>query len=99
MPTQHCLHTWVSGSAAELEQQLLSYLDDGELCYVLELRNGCLVGAMGSEYDEGLGHGWLHGPHAVAEQWDEIAAGLFARLRSALPPTIWPITAASGWCA
>jgi len=87
-PEQQCLHTWVSGSAAELEQQLLSYLDDGELCYVLALRNGGLVGAMGSEYDQELGRGWLHGPHAVAERWGEIAVELFARLRAALPPAI-----------
>ena len=84
-PEQHCLHTWVSGSADELEQQLLNYLDDGELCYVLALQDGRVVGAMGGEYDEELGRGWLHGPHAVAEQWEEIAAGLFTRLRSALP--------------
>lgn len=87
-PEQHCLHTWVSGSADELEQQLLSYLDDSELCYIMALRDERIVGAMGSEYDEELGRGWLHGPHAVAEQWEEITAGLLTRLLSALPPSI-----------
>jgi len=87
-PEQHCLHTWSGEDAAELQQQLQGYWDDSELWYILALRDGQLNGAMGSEYDEGLGRGWLHGPHVTAEDWDPIAAELFTRLLGALPDCI-----------
>ncbi|MFC1849324.1 hypothetical protein ACFL27_03860 [candidate division CSSED10-310 bacterium] len=61
-PEQHCLHTWSGQSAAGLQQELLKYWDESELCYVLAQRNDQLAGAMGSEYDQNLGRGWLHGP-------------------------------------
>ena len=87
-PEQHCLHTWSGESAAELEQQLQGYWDDGELCYVVARRDGVLVCAMGSEYDEGLGRGWLHGPHVAAADWDAVAEELFAALLGGLPAGI-----------
>ena len=88
LPAQHCLHTWSGQSAAGLQQQLQGYLDDSELCYIMALRDGRLVGAMGAEYDEALGRGWLHGPHVTAEDWDPVAAALFTRLLVALPTCI-----------
>lgn len=69
-PEQHCLHTWSGQNAKELQQQLLSYWDESELCYVMALRDGKLVGAMGSEYDEVLERGWLHGPHVATGDWE-----------------------------
>ncbi len=87
-PDRHCLHTWSGQSAAGLRQQLLGYLDDAELCYVLAFREGRLVGAMGAEYDEELGRGWLHGPHVSAGDWELMAAELFERLLEELPPGI-----------
>jgi ribosomal protein S18 acetylase RimI-like enzyme len=92
-PAQHCVHTWVNGSADELAQQLLGYLDDGELCYVIAMQDGRIVGAMGSEYDEELGRGWLHGPHAPDERWEEIADALLARLVAELPDNIGRLAA------
>ncbi|MEJ2208734.1 MAG: GNAT family N-acetyltransferase [Anaerolineae bacterium] len=71
-----------------MQQQLLSYWDDSELCYVVALRDGRLAGAMGSEYDEGLGRGWLHGPHVATGDWDLVAGQLFSRLLAALPACI-----------
>jgi ribosomal protein S18 acetylase RimI-like enzyme len=87
-PEQHCLHTWSGQSSAGLRQQLLGYLDDSELCYLLALHDGRLAGAMGAEYDEELGRGWLHGPHVFAGDWDPIAAELFGRLLAELPSKI-----------
>jgi GNAT superfamily N-acetyltransferase len=87
-PEQHCLHTWSGESAKALEQQLQGYWEDGELCYVMARRTGVLVGAMGSEYDEELGRGWLHGPHVAAGDWDAVADDLFARLSGELPACI-----------
>lgn len=97
-PEQHCLHTWSGQSAEGLQQQLMSYWDDSELCYFMALQGDQLVGALGSEYDEGLGRGWLHGPHVAAEDWERIAAELFRRLLSglyrcwgrAIRPWLWP---------
>lgn len=87
-PEQHCLHTWSGQSAEELKRQLLSYLDDSELCYILAFRDGQLMGAMGSEYDEELARGWLHGPHVIAKDGRKIASQLFARLLVELPACI-----------
>jgi GNAT superfamily N-acetyltransferase len=84
-PEQHCLHTWSGQRATGLQQQLQGYLDDAELCYVLGFCDGRLVGAMGAEYDEELGRGWLHGPHVTAGDWDSIATELFTRILSELP--------------
>jgi ribosomal protein S18 acetylase RimI-like enzyme len=92
-PEQHCLHTWSGQNAKDLQQQLLSYWDDSELCYVMVLRNGQLVGAMGSEYDEGLERGWLHGPHVATGDWELIAGELFTRLLAALPACIGQLDA------
>jgi len=87
-PEQHCLHTWSGQSAAGLQQQLEGYWDDSELCYVIAEQGGLLVGAMGAEYDESLGRGWLHGPHVTAKDWDGVAAALFERLQQELPASI-----------
>jgi GNAT superfamily N-acetyltransferase len=92
-PEQHCLHTWSGQSADGLRQQLLSYWDESELCYIMALRAGQLVGAMGSEYDEGLGRGWLHGPHVATGDWGPIAAELFTRLLARLPACIGQLDA------
>jgi hypothetical protein len=90
---QHCLHTWSGQSVEGLQQQLLSYWDESELCYVMALRDGQLVGAMGSEYDERLERGWLHGPHVATEDWGSIAGELFKRLLAELPTCIGQLDA------
>ena len=92
-PDQHCLHTWSGESADVLHSKLVGYLDASELCYVLALQTDRIVGAMGSEYDEELGRGWLHGPHAMGETWDAIAAQLLARLLEELPASITQLDA------
>jgi GNAT superfamily N-acetyltransferase len=92
-PEQHCLHTWSGQSAEGLQQQLLSYWDESELCYIMALRDGQLVGAMGSEYDEGLGRGWLHGPHVATGDWGFSAVELFTRLLAELPLCIGQLDA------
>jgi GNAT superfamily N-acetyltransferase/RimJ/RimL family protein N-acetyltransferase len=87
-PEQHCLHTWSGQSADVLWQQLLSYWGESELCYVMALQNGQLVGAMGSEYDEELERGWLHGPHVATEDWATVALEIFTRLLAELPASV-----------
>jgi GNAT superfamily N-acetyltransferase len=93
VPEQHCLHTWSGQSAEGLRRQLLSYWDDSELCYIMALRDGQLVGAMGSEYDEGLKRGWLHGPHVATGDWEPIAGQLLTRLLAELPTCVGQLDA------
>jgi GNAT superfamily N-acetyltransferase len=92
-PEQHCLHTWSGQSAEELQQQLSSYWDESELCYVMALRDGRLAGAMGGEYDEALGRAWLHGPHVANGDWGLVAEELFSRLLAELPACILQLNA------
>jgi GNAT superfamily N-acetyltransferase len=87
-PEQHCLHTWSGQSVEGLQEQLMSYWRDGELCYLMALRDGKLIGAMGSEYDRDLGRAWLHGPHAALENWGGLAGELYRRLLAELPEDI-----------
>jgi hypothetical protein len=87
-PEQHCLHTWSGQSVEGLQEQLLSYWSDAELCYIMALLDGKLKGAMGSEYDRDLGRGWLHGPHVALENWGALAGELFRRLLAELPEYI-----------
>jgi len=92
-PEQHCLHSWSGDSAEALCRQLLIYLEESELCYVLAFLEDKLVGAMGSEYDQELGRGWLHGPHVITENWDTIALELFKRLLKEMPSLITTLDA------
>jgi GNAT superfamily N-acetyltransferase len=92
-PERHCLHTWSGQSAEELQQQLLSYRDESELCYLMALRDDQLVGAMGSEYDEKLKRAWLRGPHVAEEDGKAIVAKLFGRLLAELPTCIGQLDA------
>jgi ribosomal protein S18 acetylase RimI-like enzyme len=92
-PEQHCLHSWSGENSDALWQQLLSYLDDAELCYVIAYWNYKMVGAMGSEYDEELDRAWLHGPHVTTEKWDDIASELYARLLEEMPACVTQLDA------
>jgi RimJ/RimL family protein N-acetyltransferase len=59
----------------------------------MALQDGQLVGAMGSEYDEGLGRAWLHGPHVATESWELVAVELLTRLLAELLPGISKLNA------
>lgn len=88
VPEQHCLHTWSGESKEELRQRLLGYWDESEVCYVMAVRDGSLLGAMGAEYDEELERAWLHGPHVLMEDWKPAADELFRRVSAELPVRI-----------
>jgi len=92
-PENHCLHTWAGQSAEGLAEQLLDYWHDEELCYIMALRDGELVGAIGGEFDRGLRRAWLHGPHAAVEHWQELAEELYNRLLVELPTEICQLDA------
>lgn len=85
---QQCLHTWSGETVDELYEALSGYWDDGELCYIFALRDEKIVGAMGAEFDKELGRGWLHGPHALADEWESTARVLYSRLLAELPAGI-----------
>jgi GNAT superfamily N-acetyltransferase len=92
-PEQQCLHTWSGQSTQSLQKQLLSYLDDSELSYVIKIQDGQLVGAMGSEYDVGMERGWLHGPHIMSEDYEIESEELFTRLLAEIPVSISQLNA------
>ena len=92
-PENHCLHTWSGESADALRHQLGKYMAEGELVYILGRRDSRIEATMGCEYDEGLGRGWLHGPHIGTEPWDEVAGELFTTLASAIPRAITTLDA------
>jgi ribosomal protein S18 acetylase RimI-like enzyme len=92
-PEHHCLHSWSGESPAALCADLLGYLDNAELHFVIAQRGDAIMGAMGCEYDEALARGWLHGPHAVADDWTGLAAELFSNLLEQLPPSIHSLLA------
>jgi ribosomal protein S18 acetylase RimI-like enzyme len=62
--------------------------DDSEFLYVLAFQQDRIVGAMGCEYDEELGRGWLQGPHADEAEWEHLAPRLFSEVLDALPAKI-----------
>jgi ribosomal protein S18 acetylase RimI-like enzyme len=84
-PEQHCLHTWADQSAEGLAEQLLIYWHDQELCYLMAFRDAEIVGAIGGEYDRSLRRAWLHGPHALLDDWNAMAGELYRRLLAELP--------------
>jgi ribosomal protein S18 acetylase RimI-like enzyme len=87
-PEHHCLHSWSGESARALASQLRKYLADGELLYLLGRQNDQLIAAMGCEFDEELGRGWLHGPHVRTRPWNRIATDLYRAVCGALPRKI-----------
>jgi len=93
VPEQHCLHSWSGESSDALCRQFLSYLEASEFLYLIAFQGHEMVGAMGSEYDDELGRGWLHGPHATAESWEVVASELFTRLLEELPASITQLEA------
>lgn len=92
-PEQHCLITWSGEDAETLCRRLTSYLDDSELCYVVATLDEQIIGAFGCEYDDGLGRGWLHGPHVNTQAWEPVAQQLYEVLRAELPDRITQLDA------
>jgi ribosomal protein S18 acetylase RimI-like enzyme len=85
-PETQCIH---SGEGYESILRVMSNgAEDSEICFAIALQDGNLVGAFGSEFDETLGRGWLWGPFALTEDWEEVASALLDRLLEILPPSI-----------
>jgi ribosomal protein S18 acetylase RimI-like enzyme len=66
---------------------------DSEFLYVLAFQQDDLTGAMGCEYDEELGRGWLQGPHAQGAYWEHLAPVLLSEVLDALPANILALDA------
>jgi ribosomal protein S18 acetylase RimI-like enzyme len=85
-PESQCIH---SGEGAEsILQTMVKWDDVSEIYLALAVRNGRPVGLIGAEFDEELERGWLWGPFALLDGWDELASALLDRLLSMLPAAI-----------
>ena len=85
-PESQCI---ISGDSYESILQTMAKWDEAsEICFAIALRDGQLLGVLGSEFDQELARGWLWGPFVFAEDWDEVAAVLLAKLLELLPAPI-----------
>ena len=94
-PTTQCIH---SGDGAEaIQKQMEIWHKSGELAYmVAENENGrfgqlsadSFLAVLGGEFDAELGRCWLWGPHSTIDDWEPVAAELFAKFQQILPESI-----------
>ena len=69
-------------------QTMVKWDQVSEISFAIAVRDGHLMGVLGSEFDEDLGRGWLWGPLVVAQDWTGLASTLLEKLLAILPPTI-----------
>ncbi len=88
-PETHCIHS-DTGDEKNILAEIIRLDADSQICFVTVKQNEQLIGALGCEYDEGLGRGWLRGPFLAGnpENWESIALTLLNELRQTLPPVI-----------
>ena len=85
-PESQCIH---SGEGYEGILKTIQKWDDAaEIAFAIAIQDGQLVGLLGSEFDQDLGRGWLWGPFALTQNWEELAAALLEKLLAILPPSI-----------
>jgi ribosomal protein S18 acetylase RimI-like enzyme len=85
-PELQCIH---SGEGYEsILQTILKWDKVSEICFVVAVQEGRLVGLHGAEFDEELARGWLWGPFVLTEDWTALAADLLVKLLDLLPPAI-----------
>lgn len=78
-----------AGAVARYLQELNAPPEES---FVLAVERGRLVGALGLEWDEELGQGWLQGPMIDHRQWHEVADALMVALLERVPPWLGMIT-------
>lgn len=85
-PESQCIH---SGEGYEGVLKTMHKWDDvAEIAFAIAIQDGRLLGLLGSEFDQDLGRGWLWGPFALTQNWEELAADLLEKLLAMLPPSI-----------
>ncbi|MBT4500840.1 MAG: GNAT family N-acetyltransferase [Gemmatimonadetes bacterium] len=92
-PEHHCIHTWAGEQAEDIAADWQNLSRDDELIFVVALRSGEIIGALGAEYDAELGRSWLIGPHVQKGEWETSATLLFDHLLPLLPESIWRLNA------
>lgn len=86
MPECQCIH---SGEGYEgILKTMYKWDDVAEIAFATAIQDGLLVGVLGSEFDQDLGRGWLWGPFALSQNWEDLAAALLEKLLVILPPAI-----------
>jgi ribosomal protein S18 acetylase RimI-like enzyme len=85
-PESQCIH---SGEGYDGILKTMRKWDDvAEIAFAIAIRDGRLVGVLGSEFDQDLGRGWLWGPFALTQNWEELAAALLEKLLTILPSAV-----------
>ncbi len=64
----------------EGEQTIVNDLQELDIELFIEREKNEVVAVMGYEYDDALQRGFLYGPWAIEERWDELADELFDRV-------------------
>jgi ribosomal protein S18 acetylase RimI-like enzyme len=86
LPESQCIH---SGEGYEAILQTMRKWDDvDEIAFAIATQEDRLVGVLGSEFDRDLRRGWLWGPFALTQNWEELAAALLEKLLVLLPSAI-----------
>lgn len=86
IPESQCIH---SGEGYEsILRTMIKWDDVSEICFVVAIQDGRLLGVLGCEFDEELGRGWLWGPFALTADWNELAANLLEQLLTLLPTAV-----------
>ena len=81
-PESQCIH---SGEGYEsILQTMVKWDQVFEICFAIAVRDGHLMGVLGSEFDEDLGRGWLWGPFVVAQDWTGPVTALLQKLLRSL---------------
>ncbi len=86
MPESQCIHS--GEEYASILKTMHKWDDVAEIAFAIATQDSRLVGVLGSEFDQDLGRGWLWGPFAPAQNWEEVAAALLEKLLALLPPAI-----------
>lgn len=69
----------------EGEQTIVNDLQEFDIKLFLEREENEVVAVMGYEYDDALQRGFLYGPWAIDQRWDELADELFDRVLAEPP--------------
>lgn len=90
-PERHCIQSDISPKVEDIYQEMLRLDSTSEICFVLSHQEDQIIGALGSEFDEESGRGWLRGPFVLpnTDDWDGVASALMAELLAQIPSTIY----------
>jgi ribosomal protein S18 acetylase RimI-like enzyme len=85
-PASRCLH--LDWTEAGIDRDVQDLNQPFEEAFRLVCAGETVIGVLGCDLDIEAGRGWLHGPFALDQDWDEVVGLLFAELWNRLPTQI-----------